>query len=345
MNSRERMCKVLNHEIPDRVPTFEYGIDKKVVEAICPAGTYADVVEALDLDAITAIEPSQKRPGDGNGLKPGETFVDEWGVKHRASVEMTAYPLEEDVPIRNESDLKNYTPPDPNLESRYAVLREYVKRFRGERLISYANNDMFELSKYLMGTQEFLIAFVERPHLIKKLLEMTTDWVIQVANRAIDIGADMIIDRSDLGFKTGTLVPPEAIQELFVPCLKRVVDAVKKRRAYIFYHCHGNIWTILDMLIGTGIDVIHPLAREETMDIGIVKKIFGTKVVVAGNISTDFLSRTSRAEVIDLVKETISNTSGRGGHILMAASSILSSVNPDNYRAMVETVHTYGKYS
>jgi uroporphyrinogen decarboxylase len=340
------MCKVLNHERPDRIPTFEYAIDQKVVEGICPGGTYADVVELLDLDGIAAWEPSSGGylPGFSDKLKPGDVFVDEWGIKRKSSGEMAAYPLKGDVPIRSESDLRTYTPPDPHKEHRFDLLRDYIERFHGEKLVAYFIPDMFDISKYLMGEDEFLIAFMERLQMVKALFEMATDWVIQVAQKAIDIGADMIIDGADIGYKDGLWVPPELMEAVFIPCLKRVVDAVKKRRAYIFYHSHGNVWRLLDSLIGTGIDVIHPMAYEDGMDIGIVKNIFGKSVVVAGNISTGFLTRGSREGVINLVKETISKTSVGGGHILMASSSIYSGVTPENYRAMVETVHTCGRY-
>ena len=126
-----------------------------------------------------------------------------------------------------------------------------------------------------------------------------------------------------------------------MPCLKRIADAVKQRRAYIFNHTHGNIWSLLDMLVDTGIDVIHPLAPEGTMNIGIVKRIFGSKIVVAGNISTDLLSRGSRAEVERVTRETIDQTGAGGGYILMASSSIHSAVRAENYVAMVETCQTY----
>ncbi len=343
MNSRERMCKVLNHQVPDRIPTFEYAIDKRTVEAICPGGTYADVVEKIDLDAITAWEPSMGGyvPGMADRLKPGDTFVDEWGVRRKATGEMSAYPLEDDPVVREESDLKRLNPPAPDSNHRFEILRQYVKRFRGDKIVSYAIIDMFEISKCLMGMEEFLIAFRQRPNLIKAIFELTTDWVIEVAEKAIDLGADMIIDNADIAYKMSSWVEPRLMRELFIPCLKRVADAVKKRRAYIFYHSHGNIWELLDALVGTGIDVLHPMAYEDGMDIGIVKRIFGEKVVVAGNISTDFLSRGSRDEVIRLVKETISRTFAGGGYILMASSSIYSGVNPENYRAMVETAQSH----
>ena len=343
MNSRERMHKVLNHERPDRLPTFEYAIDKKVIEGICPGGSYADVVEELDLDAIAAWEPSLGAyvPGMADALRPKERFVDEWGVEREATGEMYAYPLEKEPLLKDESDLKRYLPPDPHAEIRFEFLREYLRRFRGDKLIAYSVVDMFELTKYLMGLQEFLIAWLERPQFIKKVLDMTTDWVIQVASKAIDIGAEMIIDMSDIAHKSAPFVRPELLEQLFIPCLKRVVEAVKKRRAAIFYHTHGAIQAVIEPLVNTGIDVLNPIDPDAGMDIGAVKKRFGKKIVLGGNISTSVLSTASRDEVIDLVKKTIAAASPGGGHILMGSSSMLASVKPENYRAMVETAQSY----
>jgi len=90
---------------------------------------------------------------------------------------------------------------------RYDLLRQYVKRFGGEKLISYSIRDTFGTSEALMGLNEYLIAYKNGPEFIRKLHEMTTDWVIAVAKEAVDAGADMIIVNSDLAYKDATFVP------------------------------------------------------------------------------------------------------------------------------------------
>ena len=345
MTSRERMCKAIQREVPDRIPTFEYAIDRKVVEQICPGGEYADVVEQLGLDAITAWEPSMG--GYAKGLKtrtPGELFVDEWGVPREATPEMSAFPREEGVPVRTKSDLANYRPPDPASPHRYSVLQEYVARFKGSKLISYNITDMFETTKCLLGFQNFLVSVDEDPALLSGAYRLVADWIIEVARKAADLGADMVIINGDLGFKTGTFIHPRVLGELHIPCLQTVAKAIKDRRAYVFYHTHGNIWRVLDRIVGTGVDVIHPLAPEDQMDIGIVKKIFGSRVAVAGNISTDLLSRGSVQDVEIATRRTIEETAAGGGYILMAAASIHSGVKPQNYRTMVEVARRFGSY-
>lgn len=345
MTSRERCCKALQRETPDRVPTFEYAIDKKVVDHFCPGGEYADVVEALELDGITAWEPSMG--GYAKGLpdrSAGDLFVDEWGVRREVTVEMSAFPMEEDAPIRSSADLSNYSPPDPDLPDRYTTLTEYVQRFKGQKLISYCIVDMFETTKCLLGFQHFLISSTQDTELVDRTYAMVTDWIIEVARNAADLGADMIIVNGDLGFKTGTFLHPRSLHAIHIPRLRTVTEAIKDRRAYMFYHSHGNIWRVLDQIVGTGVDVVHPLAPEDQMDISIVKKIFGHRVAVAGNISTDLLSRATEEEVERVTRKTIEETAPEGGYILMAGSSIHSGVKPENYKKMVDTTHRYGRY-
>lgn len=185
MTSRERMCKAIQREMPDRVPTFEYAIDQKVAQRLCPGGEYADVVEELDLDAITAWEPSMG--GYAKGLKartPGELFVDEWGVTRKATVEMSAFPVEEGAPVGSLSELANYCPPDPSRPHRYAILQEYVKRFKGSKLITYNIVDMFETTKCLLGFQNFLLSVSQDRELLTGAYAVVTDWIIDVAKKS-----------------------------------------------------------------------------------------------------------------------------------------------------------------
>jgi hypothetical protein len=48
----ERIIRVLKHEEVDRIPTFEWFVDKKVVNALYPGATYEEFVYHTDQDAI-----------------------------------------------------------------------------------------------------------------------------------------------------------------------------------------------------------------------------------------------------------------------------------------------------
>lgn len=86
-------------------------------------------------------------------------------------------------------------------------------------------------------------------------------------------------------------------------------------------------------------------APEDQMDISVVKRIFGSRVAVAGNISTDLLSRGSAQEVENATRRAIEETEAGGGYRLMAAASVHSGVKPQNNKTMVETPRRFGSYA
>ena len=59
MNSYERVVRVLNGEIPDRVPTFELMIDPKVIHGIIGSDNYMDLCDELDIDLVITQTPSR----------------------------------------------------------------------------------------------------------------------------------------------------------------------------------------------------------------------------------------------------------------------------------------------
>jgi uroporphyrinogen-III decarboxylase len=63
-----------------------------------------------------------------------------------------------------------------------------------------------------------------------------------------------------------------------------------------------------------------------------------------GNINVDLLSRGSREQVVEATKHLIATVSAKGPHILSSGNTIASSVNPENFLAMVETVLHFGTY-
>ena len=79
MNSYERVERVLNGEIPDRVPTFELMIDPKVIRGITGNDDYMDLCDELDIDVVISQTPSKLYREEV--LDAGKQIVrNEWGI-------------------------------------------------------------------------------------------------------------------------------------------------------------------------------------------------------------------------------------------------------------------------
>ncbi len=340
MNSAERVFAALRREVPDRVPHFEWWIHPKVYQAIVPGATWPDFVEAAGLDAISAhfiFEGTfRETPIDD------KTLIDEWGVTYGITDEHKA-PI--DGPIKTLEDAKHYIPPDPNAPWRLGGLPDYVKRFKGKKAIVWCQRADFMWAACLRRLDNLLMDFVENPLLAHEVIELSCEFAVVLARRAVRAGADIVMLGDDVAYNSGPMMSPKTYEQFILPRLARVVQAVKEEGAFCVKHSDGNLWSLLDMIVGTGVDAINPMEPVAGMDIGEVKKKYGDRVCLIGNIDCgELLSERTTAEVVETVKETIRKAGPNGGYILMSSNTIHSSVKPENYKAMIEATHLYGTY-
>lgn len=356
MNSYERfMTALLRRGEPDRVPLWELIVNEPTL-SVLGAKSLEDLAEMGHLDGITIFEDMQMEllgsaqrsevVWRGRTIAEGTRQVvrDEWGIIWGITEFGVPYPIE--GPIRSRDDLKHYTPPDPEAPHRLRSLREAVRRFKGRVAIVFLTHDGFEFPHYLRGGMEnLLVDYLDDPDLAHSLAEMVIDYKVRLMRRAIQEGADVVVSGDDYATAKGMLMSPTHFREFILPYLKRSIDAAHEMGVPFIKHTDGNIWAIMDMLVEAGIDAIDPLEPLAGMDIGEVKARYGDRIAVIGNVDCSIvLTRGSREEVEEAVKETIAKAAPGGGFILASSNSIHPAVKPENYMAMVEAAQRYGVY-
>ncbi len=343
MTNYERAVTALELRQPDMVPIFELMIDSRVIKGICPDCTYEDFAEKYDLDIVLTGTPSLNYRIQMLDEKT-KTFKTEWGEIRRDTGQTVSFPVE--GPIKSESDLENYTPPDPHDPYRFIYLRKLLERFKGVKMVGMHMHDAFSYPTYLRGMDNLLMDIIINPDLVRKLVKIAVDHSKELIKEAVKLGADLIVFGDDYGGNDGPLMSPEHFKEFFLPGIKEVVETAKNEGAYVIKHTDGNINSILEMIINTGIDGIHPLDPEAGMNIKNVKEKFGDRVCVIGNIDTGkILSESSPQEVEDAVRQTILEVAPGGGYIMASANSIHAKVKPENYLTMLKTARKYGNYA
>ena len=112
LTSAERVRRVLQRQEPDRLPHFEWIIDRRVRDAICPGSTMEEFTVRMGLDAIITGPDYHKEQ-----ISPNR-FRNEWGTVLEYSAEEIGLPV--DGPIKTLTDFERYTPPDPHASGRWA---------------------------------------------------------------------------------------------------------------------------------------------------------------------------------------------------------------------------------
>jgi uroporphyrinogen decarboxylase len=339
MNGYERMVAALELREPDQIPMMEFGFHPTVIKSLAPEAKDAfDLVEQMGLDGINV--------GGGHSPSPSTTsepiHTDRWGIKWALTAESYT-PIE--GPIKSEADLATYVPPDPYDDFWIEGVRKAVERFKGKVLIDFHTRSDYMSACDVRGMTELLIDFIDNPKLAHGVLSMISDWYCTLIGRAIEAGADAISLGDDWAGSTAPMMSPDQFREFVLPYFQRAVTLCKDAGVYVIKHCDGNIWPILDMVIDTGIDAINPIQPDAGMDIGEVKRKYGDRVCLAGNVDCGYvLSNAPTEEVVQVVKDTIRKAGPGGGYIMMSSNSIHSSVKPENYRAMFDTTREFGRY-
>ena len=343
MNSRERVVAALERRQPDRVPLVEWVIDERVMDSLLPGCDYDAFNDWIGLDNAGLNRSSWTRDNVEYVDEEKGLFRDHWGVIRAFGPESTPYPVE--GPIKNPEDVKTYEPPDPEADDVLGKLPELVNRYKGEKVICAICRDAFFNPSYLRGQENFLMDMIEHPALVHELIEIALSYDLRVTQRLIEAGVDVIVLGDDYADRNGPLMSPCHFKEFILPGLKRAVDSAHEAGAYVVKHTDGNITSLLDMITETGIDAINPLEPAADVDIAYVKREYGDRVAIIGNIDCgELLCRSSPDEVRRVTRETIAAAAPGGGFCLSSSNSIHSSVKPENYLAMVETLREYGEY-
>lgn len=343
MNSRERVIAALERREPDRVPYFECVIDHRVMQALLPGCDYFQFNEWIGQDNVGQNRSSWSRESVEMIDEERGLFRDKWGVIRAFGPESTPAPVE--GPIKSPDDLKRYTPPDPNADDVLGQIPEIVARYKGKKAITAICRDAFFNPAFLRGTEQYLMDMVDNPKLVHQLVEVCLSYDIPAMQRMVAAGVDVVVFGDDYADKNATLMSPKHFKQFVLPGLKRCVDAAHEAGAYVIKHSDGNIMGVLDMIVETGIDGLNPLEPAAGMDISLIKHRYGDRVALVGNIDCGYLlSQAPVEQVRQVTLETIRTAAPGGGYCLSSSNSIHSSVRPENYVAMIQTLRQFGQY-
>ncbi len=337
MTSAERVMTALRNEEPDRVPQFEWILDRHVREPILPGCNMEEFTLRMGLDAILT-QPDFRREDISE-----TQFRNEYGIVYEKTEEEHVVAME--GPIATLDDLRNYEPPDPHAPYRFDSLKRLVSRHKGKLAIGVHLNDVFSIPRNLMGFQNLLMALAADPELVKGLVEMSVELNIEFAKECARLGADFVFTGDDYSSAEGPLMSPQTFRELMYPGLKRVFAGFKEQGLLTVKHSDGNILPLLDMIVDAEPHCLDPIDPNGGLDIAKIKQEYGDRFALKGNIDcAHLLTFGSMEEVVEQTKEVIGIAAPGGGFILSSSNSIHSKVKPENYLAMWNTVRSYGKY-
>lgn len=351
MTGRERLLCALQHKEPDTVPIFECVYSRPLFQEVL-----GYVPETFD--AVSVMECSRKIGYDFvfipiwgvSGFRPpgmtDKVYQDEWGITYQ--MDDGTWPIDAGIrpAMENAEDWKNYVMPDANAAFRYEGLKEVLRLSRTNGMGVIGNvRGPYSASWQLFGMENFSIMLYEDPEVVHQVLTATTDFSIQASKNMVELGVDAVMFSDDYGSTMQPLMSPNHFREFLVPQLKRISNAMKQLGKPMLLHSDGHIQDLVGDCVQAGINGLHPIERAAGMSLEAVKKQYGDKICIFGNVDNkEILVKGSPADVEQMVKECIRTAAKGGAYCLGSDHSVHDDIPNANVFALYEAGRKYGAY-
>ncbi|NVM36179.1 MAG: hypothetical protein HWN81_11335 [Candidatus Lokiarchaeota archaeon] len=298
MNAKERILTTLDHEEPDRVPSYEASIDNlaiynhygikygylgngdllKKVYDLAKGDTellkkFIDKTNKVSDSLTPAIELYKKAGIDLCAIYvtnlpvfyEREGIIDDLGRRmhfiKNPSDDMDVLYYKGGY-FKNFDDFESFPPLDPDDPVRENIFRNakmIEDKFKGKVYTMPSIFGLFEAAWQGFGLETFSRLFTQ-PKIIQKIFEFKGKFLVEMVKRILEWGEEnIILMGDDYGYKKGLLMNPRYYRKYVFPWIKKICQTAHNGGVKVLFHSCGDISLIFEDLINCGIDAIHPI--------------------------------------------------------------------------------------
>ena len=216
----------------------------------------------------------------------------------------------------------------------FEAVESLCQRIGGEAFILATLRGPLVLGSQLRGVEDILIDMIERPAVVDEILSFATEIALQVADPTLTAGAHGLL----LGEATCSpnFISPEFYRRFVQSHHQRLVADLKQMGwRYVGLHVCGNIVSIIDDLIATGVDF---LDVDYQVPASKAVELAGDRVALRGNLDPISVLRFGLPdEVRDKTESLCRDVSGRRW-LVSSGCDIPPGTPAENLTALVESV-------
>jgi len=334
--------------IPEKPPLIELFLDMEIVREISTNVLGRQWIIGEDIESqkkyfLNSIEVYYRMgydcyriTGAGGLAFPGksrnakDTALLSRGTRHWAE--------EGKGPISNWDDFENYPWPDPRKFDFWYY--DFISKNLpdGMGILVCPSSGFLEIPlDTLFGYENLCYLMYDQPDLVsavfRRVGEILYSYYEQITGLPKLVG---FFQGDDMGFKTGTLVPPEFLRKHVLLWHRKVAQLAHDNGLIYLLHACGNIEEIMpDLIDDVKIDGRHSY-EDEGNSVVEAKKKYGKKIAILGGIDVDKLARFEENELRKHVKKILDSCMPGGRYCLGSGNTVTNYVPLKNYFAMVE---------
>jgi hypothetical protein len=347
MDHRTNVLKAIRFERPEYIPMVFH------INAAC--WHHYDHAALQDLmEAHRFLFPKFKRqetvkPYYSPNERKDSPYTDPWGcVWHTTDDGITGTVRKH--PLADWSDFSSYQPPDPDTTDgifplNWNALCDDVARrkTRGELVIGeLPHGHTFLRLMDIRGYENLIVDMMDKNPRLTELIGMLEEFNLECVMRWLTLDPDIMAYPEDLGMQLGPMLSPDNFREYISPVYQRLMGPARDRGCIVHMHSDGDIRTLVDDLIGGGVDVLNLQDTANGLE-WIAGRLSGRLCIELDIDRQHITPRGTPRQVDELILEEVRALGSKQGGLMMIYG-LYPGVPLENVRALMHAMERYASY-
>ncbi len=236
----------------------------------------------------------------------------------------------------------------------YAIPYNEEEIFRMIDLIREISGDKYYLMMHGDATyavpsgdhmEEFAFRLADEPERMKaeagERVKQKLEWSQRIRNHG---GLDGFFLGSDYCLNAGPFLSPRQFSQFVAPYLAELVAGYRSQGFYTIKHSDGNIMPILDQIVQANPHAIHSIDPQAGVDIAVVKKLYGDRICLIGNVNCGLMDTGTDEQVIESARYALRHGMPGGGYIFSTSNTIYTGMRLSRYELILDVWRKEGNY-
>jgi len=235
--------------------------------------------------------------------------------------------------------------PNPGSEDDVFRLIDCVREKSGSRYFLMLHGDATFSIPDGGAMPDFCFRLVDDPESVHREATANADRALRRAERLQRHGGlDGFALCSDYCFNSGPFLRPTQFNKFVTPYLARLIQGYRDMGFFVIKHTDGNIMPIIDDLVQTNPHALHSLDPQGGVDIAEVKRRYGDRICLIGNVNCGILDNGTDEEVIESARYALRHGMPGGGYIFSTSNCVYTGMRLSRYELMLDVWRREGNY-
>lgn len=192
---------------------------------------------------------------------------------------------------------------------------------------------------------DFAYRLADEPEEVLKEAEAKAKIACENNKRQHEAGMDVALLCSDYCYNSGPFLSPAMFDEYITPFLSMICQSGRQDGMYMIKHTDGNIMPIINSLVEAGPHALHSLDPMAGVDIREVKRLYGNRVALCGNVHCAAMQTGTDQDVINSTEYCMTYGKEGGGYIFATSNVPFKGMPPERYQMVLDIWKRMRKYN